>query len=70
MEEIRKLLGRKLVGGGNIITRMSETHGLAAHCLPLFFLHRPEATFLFLPFIMSVHRFFLHICLPYSVNNM
>jgi hypothetical protein len=49
---------------------MSKIHGLAAHCLLLFSLHRPEATFLFPQFIIPVYRFFLHICVPYGVNNM
>ena len=51
------------------MARMSKAHGLAAHCLPLFFVHKPDATALVPPLVMPVYNIFFHECLPYSIDN-
>jgi len=57
------------MGFGDVMAGMSKAHGLAVHCLPLFFWHNPDTNALVPLLIMPVYRFFLHTHLPYSVNN-
>ena len=60
---------RKLVGTRLLKTPAHSNHALATGCSLFVFLHRPEATSLISQLIVAAYRFFLHACLPYSLNN-
>ena len=49
--------------------RNEQSSHLAAHCLPLFFVHKPDATALVPPLVMPVYNIFFYECLPYSIDN-